>query len=198
MDKTVLLTTRVVYKGFEIALDFEVKPGLAGSRDLESDLADLIRVAGEAGQEHGNAFVLAIDELQYVPEEELAALISALHRANQAQLPITQVGAGLPQLLGQMGPAKSYAERPFAFVPLGPHRSDDLAEVLGMKENSVAPTRSSLIRKGMFYSPAHAVRTASCKSRWCSSSARLAHFVSLCKTRPCDNPTTPAARGIVG
>lgn len=119
MDKTVLLTTRVVYKGFEIALDFEVKPGLAGSRDLESDLAELICVAGEAAKEHCTTFVLAIDELHYVPEEELAALISALHRANQAQLPITLVGAGLPQLLGQMGPAKSYAERPFAFVPLG-------------------------------------------------------------------------------
>jgi len=87
VDKTVLLTTRVANKRFEIALDFEVKPGLAESRDLESDLAELICVAGEAAKEHGTTFVLAIDELHYVPEEELAALISALHRANQLQLP---------------------------------------------------------------------------------------------------------------
>jgi hypothetical protein len=33
-------------------------------------------------------------------KEEFAVLISALHRANQLQLPITLVGAGLPQLLG--------------------------------------------------------------------------------------------------
>lgn len=227
---------RVSYEGFEVALDFEVEPGLADSGDLESDLADLIRAAGEAAQEHDTAFVLAIDELQ---------------------LPITLVGAGLPQLLGQMGRAKSYAERLFAFVPLGPldragsddairvplqaegaditegalaaifaatqgypyflqewgkhswdladespideedvadagvaalaeldasffrvrfdrlspaekrymramaglgegpHRSGDIAEAMGVKVNTVAPTRNSLIRKGMLYSPAH-------------------------------------------
>ena len=248
---------RVSYEGFEIALEFEVEPGLADSGDLEADLADLIRAAGEAAKENNTAFVLAIDELQYVPEEELAALISALHRANQLQLPITLVGAGLPQLLGQMGRAKSYAERLFAFAPLGPldrlaatdairlplehegvaitdaalqaiyaetdgypyflqewgkhgwdmadappidesdvanasvaalaeldssffrvrfdrltpaekrymramaelgigpHRSGDIADVLGAKVQTVAPTRNSLIRKGMLYSPAH-------------------------------------------
>lgn len=248
---------RVRYEGFEIALDFEPEPGLADSGDLETDLADLIRATGEAAREHGTAIVLAIDELQYVPEEELAALISALHRASQLQLPITLIGAGLPQLLGQMGRAKSYAERLFAFVPLGalerdaafdairlplaqedaeitdpalsaifaetqgypyflqewgkhswdmadsppiderdvadasvaataeldasffrvrfdrlspaekrylramadlgpgPHRSGDIAERLGVKVESVAPTRNSLIKKGMVFSPAH-------------------------------------------
>ncbi len=248
---------RVSYEGFEIALDFEPEPGLADSGDLETDLADLIRATGEAAKEHDTAVVLAIDELQYVPEEELAALISALHRASQLQLPITLLGAGLPQLLGQMGRAKSYAERLFAFVRLGaldreaafdairiplahegatitkpaltaiftetegypyflqewgkhswdladaspigeedvdnasiaalaeldanffrvrfdrlspsekrylramaelgpgPHRSGNIAERLGVKVESVAPTRNSLIRKGMIYSPAH-------------------------------------------
>jgi hypothetical protein len=55
-----------------------------------------------------------------VPQEQLAALVSALHASNQRQLPITLVAAGLPQLLGQMGRAKSYAERLFEFVPIGP------------------------------------------------------------------------------
>ncbi len=198
-----------------------------------------------------------IDELQYVPEEQLAALISALHRAAQRQLPITMLAAGLPQLLGQMGRAKSYAERLFEFVSVGPldeaaardairlpvereeeaiddaaldaivaqtqgypyflqewgkhgwdaangspisaedieaatrsalaeldasffrvrfdrltpaekrylramagigpgpHRSGDVADALGVKVSSVAPTRNSLIAKGMLYSPAH-------------------------------------------
>jgi hypothetical protein len=41
----------------------------------------------------------------------MAALISALHRCAQVQLPVTVVGAGLPQLRGRMGEAKSYAER---------------------------------------------------------------------------------------
>lgn len=118
------------YEGFEFALDFEVEPGLAHSGDLEADLADLIRAAGEAAKENDTAFVLAIDELQYVPEAELAALISALHRASQLQLPITLIGACLPQLLGQMGRAKSYAERLFAFVPLGPPDQTAVADAI--------------------------------------------------------------------
>ena len=37
----------------------------------------------------------------------------------------------------------------------GPHRSGEVAEALGVKVSSVAPTRNSLIAKGMLYSPAH-------------------------------------------
>lgn len=109
---------KVTYADIEVALDFDAEPGLADSGDLETDLADLVQVAGEAAREHGTAFVLFIDELQYVAERELAALITAMHRANQHQLPITLVGAGLPQLLGRMGRAKSYAERLFLFEPV--------------------------------------------------------------------------------
>ena len=111
---------KVKYDDLEVALDFEPEDGLADSGDLDSDLADLIVAIGEAARERGTAVVLQIDELQYVPEAQLAALIAALHRASQLELPITMLGAGLPQLLGQMGRAKSYAERLFEFVPLGP------------------------------------------------------------------------------
>jgi hypothetical protein len=248
---------KVKYDDLEVALDFEPEPGLADSGDLETDLADLIVAVGEAAQERKTAVVLVIDELQYVPEEQLAALISALHRASQRQLPVTMLAAGLPQLLGQMGRAKSYAERLFEFIAVGPlddeaardairlpiarekgsienaaldailaqtqgypyflqewgkhgwdvadaspitaadiavatksalaeldasffrvrfdrltpaekrylramaslgpgpHRSGDVAEAMGVKVSSVAPTRNSLIAKGMLYSPAH-------------------------------------------
>jgi hypothetical protein len=61
-----------------------------------------------------------IDELHYVEEKELAALITALHRVAQRNLPVVLVGAGLPQLRGRMGEAKSYAERLFAFPSIGP------------------------------------------------------------------------------
>jgi hypothetical protein len=61
-----------------------------------------------------------VDELQYVEEEELAALITALHRTAQRRLPVVLVGAGLPQLRGRMGRAKSYAERLFDFPQIGP------------------------------------------------------------------------------
>jgi hypothetical protein len=111
---------RVRYSDMEVAVDLEPELGLADSGDFEADLTDLVRATGEAARASGTAVVLFIDELQYVLEDQIAALITALHSASQAQLPITLVGAGLPQLLGRMGRAKSYAERLFLFEPLGP------------------------------------------------------------------------------
>jgi len=107
--------------GFASALKFkyqEVEAGLADSGDLETDLAALLIAVGEAAGERGTAAALFIDELQYVAEEQLAALISGFHQANQAQVPITMVAAGLPQVVGQTGRAKSYAERLFEFSPV--------------------------------------------------------------------------------
>jgi hypothetical protein len=102
----------------EVALDVDPEKGLADSGDLNSDLSELMLAVGKAAAEKETAIVLFVDELQYVPEEQLAALIMALHAANQAQLPVTMVAAGLPQLLGQTGRAKSYAERLFEFVSI--------------------------------------------------------------------------------
>src|SRR5688572_14164168 len=106
---------KVKYQDIEVGLDFEPEPGLADNGDLEHDLQALLEVVGAAAQRAGTAFVLFIDELQYVKEEELAALITALHRTAQRRLPVALVGAGLPQLRGRMGNAKSYAERLFDF-----------------------------------------------------------------------------------
>lgn len=248
---------KIKYRDIEVTLDYEPRKGIADSGDLETDLADLLVKVGEAALERGTAVVLFIDELQYVREEQLAALITALHRASQNQLPVTMVAAGLPQLVGQTGRAKSYAERLFEFVQVdsldntaardalcvpaeregvkyeeravsailrqtrgypyflqewgkhswniadespielkdaeaattaalgeldnsffrvrfdrltpaekkyvramaelgpGPHRSGDIANLLGKKVTAVAPMRNTLISKGMIYSPSH-------------------------------------------
>lgn len=250
---------KVGFHDIELSLDLDIEPepGVADSGDLDNDLADLLAAVGAAAAERDTAVVLFIDELQYVPEPQLAALISALHNASQSQLPITMVAAGLPQLVGQTGRAKSYAERLFEFAPIdrlddaaardalivpaenegaaykdlaiteilkqtrgypyflqewgkhswnvadrspiaaddarqatvqalaeldasffrvrfdrltpaekrymrgmaelgaGPHRSGDVADVLGRKVTTVAPIRNGLIAKGMLYSPAH-------------------------------------------
>lgn len=248
---------KVKYQDIELSLDVEPEAGLADSGDLDTDLTELLASIGSAAAERETAAVLYLDELQYVPEEQLAALIVALHSASQDQLPITMVAAGLPQLVGQTGRAKSYAERLFEFVPIdrldeeaakaaltvpankagvdyeteavaeilaqtlgypyflqewgkqswnvadtspidaddarrgsvqalaeldasffrvrfdrltpaekrymramaelgtGPHRSGDIADVLGRKVTTVAPIRNALIAKGMAYSPAH-------------------------------------------
>ena len=113
-------TLKVKYQDIEVGLDFEPEPGLADNGDLEHDLQALIEAVGEAAKSADTALAIFIDELQYVEEDQLAALITALHRAAQRSLPIVLVGAGLPQLRGRMGRAKSYAERLFDFPEIGP------------------------------------------------------------------------------
>jgi hypothetical protein len=110
---------KVKYQDIEVGLDFEPEPGLADNGDLEHDLQALIEAVGEAAKSADTALAMFIDELQYVEEDQLAALITALHRAAQRRLPVVLVGAGLPQLRGRMGSAKSYAERLFDFPEIG-------------------------------------------------------------------------------
>jgi AAA domain len=52
-------------------------------------------------------------------------------------------------------PSEKKYMRALAEFGQGKHRSGDIAEELGVKTTSVAPTRSALIKKGMIYSPAH-------------------------------------------
>lgn len=245
----------VSFHDFEIS----VKPeeGLADTGDITSDLPELLVAVGEAAKGQGNALVIIIDEIQYLSEHDLSALIMAIHRCNQKLLPVVLFGAGLPQLRGKMGDAKSYVERLFDFPTVdalspedariavekpandegvqytpealdeilrvtgcypyfiqewghfawltadaspigiedvllshdlalskldrdffrirldrmtpterkymralaelgaGSHRSGDIARAYGANVTSVAPLRSSLIAKGMIYSPAH-------------------------------------------
>ncbi len=116
---------KVKYEDIEVGLDFDPEPGLADNGDLETDLQDLLEAVGDAAQAGESCLALFVDELQYVPEDELAALITALHRTAQRRLPVTMVGAGLPQVRGRMGKAKSYAERLFDFPDIGPLSPED-------------------------------------------------------------------------
>ena len=103
----------------EVGREVEPELGLADSGDLDVDLTDLLTAVGEAARDRSTAFALFIDELKYIEEDQLASLIGALHRCAQQQLPITLFGAGLPQIAGQTGRAKSYAERLFEFPEVG-------------------------------------------------------------------------------
>jgi hypothetical protein len=123
---------KLKYADIEVGIDFAPEAGLADNGDLEHDLQALLEAAGSAARAAGTALILCVDELQYVPEEQLAALITALHRCAQQQVPVMLVGAGLPQLPGQMGRAKSYAERLFDFPfvgPLDPAAARDALEI---------------------------------------------------------------------
>lgn len=121
---------KLKYQDIEVGLDYDPEPGLADNGDLELDLAVLLEQIGAAAKAAGTAFVMFIDELQYVNEPEMAALISALHRCAQERLPVTVVGAGLPQLRVRMGEAKSYAERLFDFPEIGALNPADAREAI--------------------------------------------------------------------
>ena len=139
---------KVKFQDIEVGFDFEPEPGLADNGDLEHDLQALLEAAGTAAQQADTALVMFVDELQYVEEEQLASLITALHRTAQRQLPVVLVGAGLPQLRGRMGRAKSYAERLFDFSEIGPLSADaaNQALVIPAREQQVEFTGDALDR----------------------------------------------------
>ena len=113
------------YQGIEVGLDFDPEPGLTDNGDLETDLQDLLEAVGNVAKASDSCLALFIEELQYVGEDEVGALIVALHRTSQLQLPVVMFAAGRPQLRGRIGLAKSYAERLFNFPQIGPLSPED-------------------------------------------------------------------------
>jgi AAA ATPase domain len=103
----------------EFGLDIDPETGSADSGDLEADLAELFVAVGEAAADRQTAVAIIIDELQYMTELEMSALIMATHRVSQRNLPLVLIGAGLPQLVGLAGKSKSYAERLFTYPEVG-------------------------------------------------------------------------------
>lgn len=108
---------KIEMAGVEVGVDPE--PGLVDTGDLQYDLPDLFVLVGQAAQAAGRGWILLIDEVQYLSERDLSALIVALHRMSQDRLPVLLVGAGLPQIARLAGEAKSYAERLFQYPPVG-------------------------------------------------------------------------------
>jgi hypothetical protein len=100
-------------------LNVEAMEGLGDRGDLQHDLTDLFVALGEAAQSKERGVVLLYDEVQFLSQVQLEALISALHKTVQRGLPVTMVGAGLPQIAELAGDAKSYAERLFRYPRIG-------------------------------------------------------------------------------
>lgn len=108
---------KIEMAGVEVGV--EPEPGLADTGDLQYDLPDLFTLIGKAAQAAGRGWILLIDEVQYLSETDLSALIVAQHRMSQEGLPVLLVGAGLPQIARLAGEAKSYAERLFQYPAVG-------------------------------------------------------------------------------
>jgi hypothetical protein len=142
--KSFATSVKVTIGDVELGLGIDSEKGTADSGDLESDLADLFEAIGHAAKARKTAVAIIIDELQYVKEQEFSALIMAVHRISQKQLPLILIGAGLPQLVGLAGKAKSYAERLFDYP---------LVDALAPKD-AAAALREPARREGVEFQPA--------------------------------------------
>ncbi|HEU0264540.1 MAG TPA: ATP-binding protein, partial [Geobacterales bacterium] len=128
--KSFIGAVRVTVSEVEFGLDIEPERGAADSGDLEVDLPNLLTALAEAAEERQTLVAILIDEIQYFNQSELSALIMAMHKMQQRQLPIVLIGAGLPILPGLAGESKSYAERLFSFPDIGPLSRTDAAKAL--------------------------------------------------------------------
>ncbi|MEX0818905.1 MAG: ATP-binding protein [Pirellulaceae bacterium] len=134
---------KVTLEDVTFGLDIEPEKGAADSGDLEIDLPRLFVAIGEAAENRHAAVAILIDEVQYFSERELAALIMAMHKIQQQQLPLVLLGAGLPILPRLAGDSKSYAERLFSFPDIGALSAEDSAKALQDPAEEVGVTFES-------------------------------------------------------
>lgn len=130
--KSFISGVRVSVEGYEFGLDIDSEQGAADSGDLEIDMPNLFLAVAAAADERRTPVAILIDEIQYLRPPELSALIMAMHKMQQQQLPLVLVGAGLPILPGLAGESKSYAERLFSFPDIGP--LSEAESILAIKE----------------------------------------------------------------
>ena len=142
----------------EIGLDIDPETGAADSGDIEIDLPNVFEALGEAAKEKKTAVAILIDEIQYLSQKELGAIIMAMHRMQQRQLPVVLLGAGLPVLPGLAGESKSYAERLFAFPDIGALSEADSNQAIsepaiqgGVTLTAAALTETYRLTKGYPY-----------------------------------------------
>ena len=132
----------------DLGLGVEPERGTADSGDLEIDMAEIFVALGEAAQDRNTAIAIIIDELQYLSEEELCSVIMAVHKVSQKSLPVVVIGAGLPQLVGKAGRAKSYAERLFDYPEIGALNAKDASSALqgAVQKEGVSFTEDALTK----------------------------------------------------
>lgn len=141
---------KLTYDDVTVGLDVDPEKGSADSGDIEIDLPSLMVAVAEAAQERKSAVAVLIDEVQYFGAKELGALIMAMHRVQQQQLPLVLFGAGLPILPGLAGESKSYAERLFSFPDVGALTEEESAKAIGEPARAAGVTIDARALKQVF------------------------------------------------
>ncbi len=149
---------KITVNNVTYGIDIAPAKGSADSGDIEIDLPALFVAVGEAAADRGRAAILLLDEVQYLSEKELSAVIMAMHQIQQRQLPIAFCGAGPPILPALAGNSKSYAERLFKFPDIGPLSEPDATKALrdptraaGVEFEDVALVAILEVTKGYAY-----------------------------------------------
>ncbi|MFW2332295.1 AAA family ATPase [Ilumatobacter sp.] len=101
----------------------------AATPDREA-LADVVTDLATAAADHDLGVLLAIDEAQMIAGDDLRRLLAGVHRCGQDGLPLACVLAGLPNLVGDVAKAATYAERMFTVADLGPLSPDQVARAI--------------------------------------------------------------------
>ncbi|MHB1403863.1 MAG: ATP-binding protein [Thiobacillus sp.] len=120
-----------------VGLEVEALAGAGDSGDLAEDLTDLFVALGAAAKEKKIGVIFLLDEIQFLKQIEFEALIMALHKCSRRSLPLTLVGAGLPQMPRLAGEAKSYSERLFRFSQVGKLKAEDAKDALILPAKSL-------------------------------------------------------------
>lgn len=131
---------------FKVSIEVDPTPGKADSGNLARDLTDVFSQLGELERERHSGLVFLVDELHLASQQDYEALIVALHEFSQSGLPVTLVGAGLPQLPALSRTAKTYAERLFLPIEVGALTPEDsrAALVVPAKRANVSYTAEAL------------------------------------------------------
>jgi hypothetical protein len=119
----------------DITIGMEIDSHPADSGDMEIDLPILFVAVAEAAAAQNSQILILIDEMHYLNETELSALIMGIHKITQKQLPLALIGAGLPQLVGLAGKSKSYSERLLDFHQIGPLNDTDAQKAISEPAN---------------------------------------------------------------
>lgn len=90
-------------------------------------LGDVLVDLAAAAAEDDTGVLVAIDEAQLLDGHDLRRLLAGIHRCGQDGLPLLAVLAGLPNLVGYVAKAATYAERMFSVAALGPLSPDEVA-----------------------------------------------------------------------
>jgi hypothetical protein len=141
-----------------LSLDVTPAEGFADHGNLTLDMTDVLVAIGEAAKDHGTGLVMLFDEVQFLSQSQLEAVIQAIHKSVQRKLPVTFVGAGLPQIAELAGETKSYAERLFKFPKISSLDKADARKALaepahleGVQFNDDALDRAFELTEGYPY-----------------------------------------------